>query len=197
MGRFDWGPEGPPEEAYSRVTEPERFLPLADWTLEFLSRLESEYDVSRDEGYCLDPDLAVTNPSRPTVRLTPRQDNSAPVAVAFNDPPGIYVRFGRFRIEPFPDCACDGCDEEAEDQFERFKQTMEALVAGRFREWFLLLPNGAGRFGHESWSDSHRRTGGSRVKPGSVSHYSDGGDRVWEWEPWPRKPTTPRGANAP
>ncbi len=185
------GPQGPPREAYSRVTEPERFLPLVNWTLELLSRLESEYEVSRDEGYCLDPYLTVTNPFRPTVRLTPRQDNSAPVAVAFNELPGIYVRFGRFRIEPFPDCACDGCDEDAEEQFERFRQTIEALVAGRFREWFLSLPNGAGLLGHESWSDSHRRTGRSRVEPGGVSHYSDGGDRVWEWEPWARKPTTP------
>ena len=35
MGRFnwDWDGDGPPDDAYSRVTEPERFGPLHDWHL--------------------------------------------------------------------------------------------------------------------------------------------------------------------
>ena len=49
MGRFNWGVEGSPDDAYSRVTEPERFRPLHDWALEALARLQTDYDVIRDE----------------------------------------------------------------------------------------------------------------------------------------------------
>ena len=41
-----WGIEGPPEEAYSRVTNPERFQPLHAAATELLDRLEREF-VSR------------------------------------------------------------------------------------------------------------------------------------------------------
>lgn len=66
-GRFNWGPDGPPDEAYSRVTEPERFLPLVDWTPDLLSRLEDEYDVVREEAYAIDTDLERTAAVQPIV----------------------------------------------------------------------------------------------------------------------------------
>ena len=186
MGRFDWGPEGPPEAAYSRVTEPERFLPLIEWSLGLLSELEAKYDVVRDEGYGLDPDLERTPPTRPTVRLTPARDRAAPMAVAFIDyaHPGIYVRFGRYRTEPFPDCGCDACDEDAEGEFERFREMVEAVTAGQFREWFRLEPDGSGRVGREFWSAGLHGSGSSRVEPDSVTRFAGGKDHVLEWLPW-------------
>ncbi len=196
MGRFNWGREGPPDEAYSRVTEPERFLPLVEWSLDMLSRLEAEYDVAREEGYYLDPQLDLTPPSRPSasrpsVRLTLKQGSSAPIVAAFNDLPGIRVRFGHYLIEPFPDCACDACDECAEGEFQNFKETVEAVVAGQFREWFRLEPDGSGGTGHELWSEELRRSGWSRVEPASVTRFAGGKDRVLEWLPWPRRPVLP------
>ena len=50
MGR-KWGVEDPPEEAYSRVTNPERFLPLHGSVERLLGRLEATFDVEREEGY--------------------------------------------------------------------------------------------------------------------------------------------------
>ena len=165
MGRFNWGPDGPPEEAYSRVTEPERFRPLHQWSLNLLSGLEATYEVTREEGYSLDPELERTPPARPTVRLTPGRDGAAPIVVAFTEHshPAIYVRFGRFHTEPFPDCGCDACDEGAEDQFESFQEVVEAVVAGQFREWFRLQPDGSGQVGREFWSENMRGSGRSRV----------------------------------
>ncbi|MDE2842335.1 MAG: DUF6226 family protein [Chloroflexota bacterium] len=49
MGRFNWGREGPPYEAYSLVTEPERFASLYGWALEAVARLQTEYEVTLDE----------------------------------------------------------------------------------------------------------------------------------------------------
>ena len=38
-----WGIEGPPDEAYSQVTNPERFQPLHAAATELLDRLEREF----------------------------------------------------------------------------------------------------------------------------------------------------------
>lgn len=189
MGRFNWGPEGPPEEAYSRVTEPERFLPLIDWTLDLMSRIEAQYDVVREEGYGLDPELERTAAMQPTVRLTPRSDAAAPIVAAFihYEHAGINVRFGRYHTEPFPDCGCDACDETAEDAFESFWRVVEAVVVGQFREWFYMTPDGGGRVGREFWSEDLRRSGWSRVEPGRGAQFAGGKDHVLEWLPWPRR----------
>ena len=190
MGRFNWGPEGPPEEAYSRVSEPERFLPLVDWTLDLLSRLEADYDVVREESFGLDPVLERMAVTRPTVRLTPRKDGAAPIVAAFThyEHAGIHVRFGRHHVEPFPDCGCDACDETAEDGFESFREVVEAVVAGQFREWFRMAPDGSGRLGREFWSADLQSKGSSRVEPAAVPRFSNGKQWVLEWEPWtPRR----------
>ena len=52
-----WGIEGPPKEAYSRVTNPERFQPLHDAATELLDRLEREFAVERLEGPDADDEL--------------------------------------------------------------------------------------------------------------------------------------------
>ena len=66
-----WGIEGPPEEAYSRVTDPERFQPLHDAALELLDRLEREFAVERLEGSGGDDELGGRSHVRPTIRLVP------------------------------------------------------------------------------------------------------------------------------
>jgi hypothetical protein len=70
-----WGAEGPPLEAYSRVTDPERFGSLHLVAAELLDRLEREFDVERAEGHGLDPELEqgirLARPSVTLVRATP------------------------------------------------------------------------------------------------------------------------------
>ena len=84
MGRFDWGMDGPPEEAYSRVTEPERFLPMHQWALDLVDRLEKEYEVTKEEGKGMDAELESRQLSRPTIKLTPSGDTCAPVTIALH-----------------------------------------------------------------------------------------------------------------
>ena len=70
--RSRWGPDGPPEEAYSRVTDAGRFAPLHDAADEMIARLESDFDVERDEGWGLDDELEEKlTCARPSVRLSP------------------------------------------------------------------------------------------------------------------------------
>ena len=89
-----WGIEGPPEEAYSRVTDPERFQPLHAAATELLDRLEREFAVERLEGHDADDELGRLRLARPPIRLVPQDPQAAPILVAFTDFPGLYLRFG-------------------------------------------------------------------------------------------------------
>ena len=130
-----WGIEGPPEEAYSRVTNPERFQPLHDAALELLDRLEREFAVERLEGSGDDDELGGRSLARPTIRLTPHDPQAAPIVVAFTDFPGLFFRFGTWHTEPFPHCGCDACDETADRLIENMTKMVEALSpAGSARQ---------------------------------------------------------------
>ena len=140
MGRFnwDWSEEGPPDDAYSRVTEPERFAPLHGWALEVVARLQREYEVTLEEDGATDADLERSPLSRPLMKLTPIQDSSAPVIIAFTDFPGLGVRVGRWLTDWFPSCGCDACDEMPDEVFEGSSELLSDVVAGRFRESLYL-----------------------------------------------------------
>ena len=80
----------PPDEAYSRVTNPERFRPLHVAMLDMLNALETRFDVERVEGYGLDDELEDTELKRLTlarssIALKPADPGAAPIVVAFTD----------------------------------------------------------------------------------------------------------------
>ena len=130
-----WEHQEPPPEAYGRVTDAERFRPLHSAMLEILGRLEEDFDVERVEGYGLDEELeSRVGLARASVRLSPVDADAAPITVAFSDFPGLRVRFGRWNIEPFPDCGCDACGGVAEEEIEQLTEMVDCVTAGGFRE---------------------------------------------------------------
>ena len=134
-GRIRWGSEGPPEEAYSRVTDAARFAPLHDAATEMFDRLEAEYEVERVEGSGLDDELEERlTCARPSVRLSAVDPAAAPITVVFSDFPGLHIRFGRWSTDLFPVCGCDACDESAEDEIERLTMMVDSVTTGGFRE---------------------------------------------------------------
>jgi hypothetical protein len=66
-----WERYGPAPEAYSRVTNPERFRPLHTFMMDLIGRLEATFDVERLEGYGLDDELEKGDLVRRSVRLVP------------------------------------------------------------------------------------------------------------------------------
>ena len=103
MSTRKWGPEGPPQEAYSSVTNAERFRPLHELALNLISRLEDEFDVDRVEGYGLDSEMEEgAELARPSVRLTPNGDSCAPITVVFTAFPGIAIRVCHWHSAWFP-----------------------------------------------------------------------------------------------
>ena len=135
-----WGIEGPPEEAYSRVTNPERFQPLHAAATELLDRLEREFGVERLEGHDADDELGRVRLARPPIKLVPHDPQAAQIVVAYTDFPGLHLRFGSWHTEPFPDCGCDACDETADGSIEEMIRMVEAVVSGGFREAMRVPP---------------------------------------------------------
>jgi hypothetical protein len=135
MNGHRWGAEGPPPEAYSRVTNPKRFAPPHAASEGLLDRLEREFDTERTRGYGLDPELEEGfKLARPSVSLVPRDTGAAPIVVAFSAFPGLRVRFGRWHMVAFPTCGCDACDETAESEIKRLSSLIDNVTAGRYRE---------------------------------------------------------------
>ena len=193
MGRFSRGREGPPDDAYSRVTEPERFAPLHGWALEAVAWLQTKYEVTLDEDGVTDTDLERSPLARPLMKLTPIRDSSAPITIAFTDFPGLAVRMGRWLTDWFPSCGCDACDEMPEEEFEKFMECLSDVVAGRFRESLYLEPEGDGWSSWELWGDDHRQSSrGSRVSRDKAAQILDGETEIdLEWAPWqPRRDGT-------
>ena len=185
-----WGPEGPPPEAYSRVTDAERFRPLHGAMWKIIGRLENDFEVEREDGHGLDEELEKgLELAGPSVRLSPRNAGAAPFAVVFSNFPGLHVRFGRWYKEPFPSCGCDACDESAEGEIERLSEMVEDVTAGRFREALrrpLISFMGSGWMETKLWSpDGRRSTSRSRVDRVSAHRMSGGRRRLdLDWEPW-------------
>ena len=186
--------EGVPlPEAYSRVTNPERFLPLHTAVLETFGRLERIFEVERIEGNGLDGELARgVDLVRSDVRLVPADPDAAPITVVFTAFPGLYTRFGRWYTEPFPSCGCDACNESAESEIERLNERVDDVTAGRFRETIkapLISFIAPGWQKAEFWSPGERRSrSGSRLDGSSARKMSGGRRRLdLNWKPWPRR----------
>lgn len=187
MGRFnwDWSAEGPPKEAYSRVTEPERFQPLHRWAIDLLAQLEADFEVERTEWDGPDAELERMTLARSMVKLTPTDDNCAPIIVAFTTFPGLAVRFGNWRVEYFPDCGCDACDEMPDDAFEALSELVETVVLGRFRESLYITSDGHGRGEYELRSVRHGSQGGTWVeRDEAVAMLGGKSSLSISWMPW-------------
>ncbi len=215
------GSEGvePPNEAYSRVTNPERFRPLHQAVLEMLDALEARFDVERVEGHGLDEELESRSrdpAARPGIALKPIGPEAAPVTVIFTEFPGLAIRFGRWYTDFFPGCGCDACDESAKGESERLTELMDSVTSGGFREAEFysqpVLPFDLGRKARIAYAaikpgdkiiegDPPFRTGGThrtaefrgpslRMRSGESI---DGGhpSLLLDWKPWPLRPVKP------
>lgn len=181
----------PPPEAYSRVSDPERFRPLHARALDLLQTLRREYDVRAEASFELLPWMSSFEHARDPVTLTPARPTAAPLAVAFTPFPGLLVRFGRWQEDRFPSCGCDACRETAEGEGERFENLVRDVVAGHFREELeiprLREPRLSWWLG-ESGASPHGHSSGSRTL--SVPHadlLGKAGAGEVRWQAWPRR----------
>ncbi len=197
-----WGPEGPPQEAYSRVTDAERFRPLHVATEALLVELCVLFEVERVDGHDLDEEQALRGVARPSTRLVPRDAGAAPLVVTFTTFPGVRVRAGHWCTDAFPTCGCDACDETADGEAARLRRMVDAVVAGRFREEVSVPLIGDGWQSWQLWwVDGRRASGRSRIgRRRARAMLAAAGHRSIAWAPWPsakRQHGATTGTSAP
>jgi hypothetical protein len=180
--------EGSASEAYSRVTNPERFRPLHRLAIDLVEHLAAEYAVRRSEDFHLLPGMVPFHHARLPVTLSPVLPNAAPISVAFTPFPSLVVRFGRWIGEPFPSCACDACAATADGEGVRLHALVDDVVAGRFREEISIPLFGSARLG---WSfggiggTSGRQSGWRGISRDHALVLRGQGSGVVHWSPWP------------
>lgn len=167
------------------MTNPERFRPLHAYGDALLARLERQYDVAREEGYGLDPELEAHELTRPLVRLVPKSEDAGALTMAFTSFPGLLVRLGHWSLAAAPGCGCDACDETAEGEWGELQESVDALVHGSYVSWVELGSTGDGRSGSElpgssGWSMVERQAAQAMI-------HAAGGRKRFEYAPWPRR----------
>jgi len=187
---MDW--HEPPPEAYSRVTDPERFRPVHGHALDLLARLEAAYDVTASAAFELLPGaMQPFAHARPPVTLTPAVPGAAPLSVAFTTFPSLLVRAGRWYGTSFPICACDACGGGAAEEVWRLDELVGNVVAGHFEEEVRLPIFGEARlsyaFGPRSPREGSRAAGWGAIPRELARTLVGGGIRRVEWQPWPRR----------
>ncbi len=166
-----------PDEAYSRVTHPERYAPLRAVAEALIEHLERIHDIVVDRS--------IDGEHHAVVTLRPSA--GAPIRLTFTDFPGVLLRAGLLLDEAMPSCGCDACDSDPLGEVERLEHTVLGIVRGGLAE---LLPGG-GPGGHYwlTMSDGSGSGGGrtpvrtdALVEPESVVAL-DGA----AWPAWPRR----------
>ena len=179
-------------DAYSRVTNPERFHALILHALAAFDHLRVTYEVT--ERSTFDPlpiPLAPFEHARPPITLIPAAPDAAPLGIAFTRFPGVIVRYGRWHAAPFPSCGCDACNENASEEAVRLDLLVRRVVAGQFMEELRMpLLFGEAHLAHRlgcgddgtgysaGWTSIRRSV--ARSLRGSAS-------RITRWQPWSHK----------
>ncbi len=168
----------PHEDAYGRVTNPQRFQEVADAATALIGELVDTFAVERTAG-----SSAVDFPSWPdgsaeTIRLLPAM--GTPLAILLTDFPGVLIHFGAWGREAFPGCGCDACDEQPPEVIDRMHRLVEAAVEGRYKEALTkrtLSCSFSGPWGGESSEGRLER--GEWRRLGELGPHS--------WPPWPQR----------
>ncbi|MFK4759607.1 DUF6226 family protein [Microbacterium sp. ZW T5_45] len=122
-----------PEEAYSRVSHPERFAPLLLMVDALIEHLAGSYLVDVDRRTDAEGALVV--------HLRPSTGAAITLTATVE---GVRLQAGALFRETVPDCTCDACDESAETEAGHLEETLLSIAAGGLRELFPLGNRGWG-----------------------------------------------------
>jgi hypothetical protein len=188
-----WGADGPPDEAYSRVSRDLRTL-TADFAT-YLDALPGQLTaayrcairapepheqaqvhgngVKPDEVYAVQPD-------------EPRASGLVVARLRYDGGASVRLRAGLAIAEDIPICFCDACDEDSESLIAQTRDIVELTVNGfvEFRRPYRrdvsqILEDGP-------WMEhGYTRPDGSTGARASAS--TRGKAFSHEWAPWPRR----------
>ncbi|GEK79469.1 DUF6226 family protein [Agrococcus baldri] len=124
-----WGLAAPPDEAYERITCPERYQPLHDVADALLAHLLDEYECVAEEVPAAAHELRA-------VRLL-ATGRSHGIGIAWTDFPGVRADLGGEVDAAAPICGCDACDESLEQAAEQLSDSVLRAVAPGDADWPL------------------------------------------------------------
>jgi len=168
----------PLPDSYGRVTNPERYAVLHVETRSLIESLVATYDVVSETG-----NVEISFPEwngspGEVVRLRPAE--GTPVAFLFTDFPGVVIGFGEWRVEGFPNCGCDACDEKPDDVIVRLRTLIDLIIAGGYQEVLTKRSIRQSFDWPQGLSITERRIGrAERRRLGSPASH--------KWPPWPRR----------
>lgn len=178
--------EDPPEEAYGRVSNPQRFAPLLPAADTLVADLVERFEVTVTRGPATPRPASAIQPID-SIRITPPYPDQAPLTITTTSFPGLYLEVGAWQHIALPACGCDACDEQVDDAVEDLIKYCTAAAEGRLYEHVDGL---RGVLEHawdgDGWSSRGTRTLSphhvSELRAGAVQPPADG-----HWRPWPRK----------
>jgi hypothetical protein len=121
----------PPDDAYGRVTDPDRYRVVVRAAEQVVDELEAAYQVVVQRGGAeLDPELCAGPTVERVIRLVPARKDAATLTVALTDFPGVRVPAGHWHTLDFPSCGCDACDESPDELAADLTRRLHAVAAG-------------------------------------------------------------------
>ena len=170
--------EQPPDEAYGRVTNPERYQAVVDATKEMIASLVENFEVSLETGTAAADFPHWHKPEAHITRLTPATGMS--IAVMYTDFPGVVLAVGELHSwglnDAFPSCGCDACDDKPEEMIDEIRELLDAAVGGSYREGLTKKKLWRAWGGRGNWRG---------LRHGEWKQYGE--PRELSWEPWPRR----------
>ena len=197
-----WGEEGPPPEAYSRVTRDLAALTAGfaryldelpgELTARYLCRVRSLSEDERlrlrgsgsgvDDGW-VDDGWAVE----------PSDADSATLLVGrttFEGGASALLGFGVAAHGLVPDCFCDACDEDSESLVARAEELVRAAVHGCVEFRRPYQPRRPGRLFGGPWLEEGFTTAGGGFAHASAAIRGEPFSR--HWQPWTPRSTADR-----
>ena len=182
-----WGGAGAPVDAYSRVSNRQRFAPLHAVAMALIEWLQDTFDVTLAQGPSVASDLLrMPHEVISAVRVVPREPEAAPLTFVLTQFPGVYLHAGSLHDFQFPGCGCDACDDDATGLAEELEWTVRTVVSGGYSERFDPWP---GR-----WFEYRIDEPGARMHSGRSRSSGLPKDRVksaratlppaGQWPPW-------------
>jgi len=169
--------DAPDDEAYGRVTDPEKYRSVVEAAREIVDELVRDFAVAISKGTAAKDFPNWHDPAATTVRLDP--EAGAVLRVLFTDFPGVVIRFGHWGRTAFPTCGCDACDERPDELIDEFRQVVSAITSGGYYEELrgrTLSTRLTGPWG--------RRGTEHRLRRAERADYKSEGSHAWP--EWPR-----------
>lgn len=178
-----WGSQGPPPEAYGRVTDAQRYRELHTVAHSLLNDLQQRFDVTRELS--TESDRHSPEPA-PVVRLVPADPAASALTIVFDAFPGVLVRMGHDGGTHQPVCGCDACDEPVQRCAEQLRGYVEVCVTGAFGERLVHDDT----WWHERWYEFPTGVSWDRapldVPQRDALREAFAGDEM-RWAPWPQR----------